>query len=156
MIRPSLIIAVLLALNPALAAEKTIGLGPSVVGYDDSVWAPIELSGVASIRFDCVADDCAAGAAVYATARDQIAGEKLTIGSTQQPLEYEPAAGAIPFRAFDAWSGCRAIDNPILAAQGFHAGVAYVFTTALGDGCNSQPSPPAKRFLDLLAGVKPG
>jgi hypothetical protein len=151
---PVAFIAFLLATAPASA--DSIGIGKATVAYDPAIWHVVELSGVAGLRFDCVAPECAAGAAVYATASDDAPGDTLTIGPDQQPLTYAPPDGAIRFKAFTAWSGCRALDNPILGARGAADGVAYVFITALGDGCNQQPSPPPVRFLELLAGVKGG
>jgi hypothetical protein len=143
-----------LAATPAFAGS--VKIGDASVSYDSTVWRVTELSGVAGLRFACIAADCANGASVYATASDDVPSETLAIGSDQRPLAYLPPAGAVPFQPFTAWSGCRALDNPILAARGAANGVAYVFTTAIGDGCNQQPSPPPARFLDLLAGVKPG
>jgi hypothetical protein len=144
-----------LLLMASPAAADTIGIGRATITYDPAVWQVSELSGAAGLRFSCIAEDCQPGAATYATASDDT-GEKIQPGSEREAVPYAAPPGAIPFTVLSGWSGCRARDNPILAAQGTVGGVAYVFVTALGDGCNLEPSPPEKRFLNLLAGVKPG
>jgi hypothetical protein len=136
-------------------AMTTFVLGDTEIEYDPGVWRP-----AADGAFTCIARDCAGNPAVYAQARPlasrdkDVCAEDAVAGRAAGPIFYETPAGRLPFAAWSAWSGCRALDAPILSACAVHDGFAYRLSNVLQPGCNRAPALPAERFVELLQGVR--
>ena len=118
--------------------------------------------------FTCIARECEGQPIVYAYARrlpETTRPDAPRFCSTVedaydrrqilQPMTAAPD-DHIAFAATTAWSGCRAMDAPILAACAEHEGIGYRFATRLASGgCNFGPELSEQRFIELIDGVRP-
>jgi hypothetical protein len=151
-------LAAFVLLAPAAQAAEHVRLGEAMVEYDPSVWKVMELSGVASLSFTCIAADCKGEPQVHAVTT-AIEGDVLRDffydGARQDgvPLVDPSPRDGVPFEAVSGWSGCRARDNPILSARGRQGGIAYYFNAGVSAGCNFRVYLPKERFVELLRGV---
>lgn len=160
MLRHAALATASLLLAPAAVAgeEESVRLNELVVTYNPSVWRQNGLAG-----FTCVAPDCKGEPSVYLLARiaawggpppcAAYAGTDLD-RSNGTPLGEGPV-GRLGFAMVSRWSGCRALDAPIIEACGVWAGVVYEFTTSLSQGCNREPAMPEERLIELLEGIRP-
>ena len=170
---PTLAFVLLLAMNAtALAAEPAadgsiglrqaertaaVDLEGAILEYDPSVWRA-----AGNTVFTCIAADCEGEPSVFASATrivpdDNQAGCRSDeeAAMDRAPIFVVPAARepSIELSAWSAWSGCRALDAPILGACGVHDGFVYRFTNALAHGCNRGPDLLLSRFVELLQGL---
>jgi hypothetical protein len=168
---PALLAIALIAIgvSPALAGELArVGWLGAVIEYDPGVWRASAPSREADLTFTCIARECESRPVVYAYAMRLpengspehtpfCASDRESYNDRQvlQPGNGE-SAGRIAFVATSTWSGCRALDAPILAACAEHEGTGYRFATTIASGgCNFEPELPAQRFIELLNGVRP-
>ena len=144
---------VLLSL-PAIAEEAAVPWGDAEIPYDTGVWRTGTPAGPAEgVVLTCIAADCPEGASIYAFLAEPN-------GSVEEERWRGPEAialhaPALPFLAYQLWSGCRALDKPILSAAVVFRGKLYRLVTAPGGGCNFGPQVPLGRFTDLVEGVRP-
>lgn len=152
-------------LTSASAAE--LAWGDVVVAYDPAVWRaypPIDGRG---LRLTCVAPDCEGNASLFGNVRempprDTAAAMPRCSAFMDNPDDWrrklslgEPAGAGIVFSAMSRWSGCRAVDAPILEACAVHGGMLYRFTTHFTSGCNFGPRLPEHHFRALLSSIWP-
>jgi hypothetical protein len=156
-----------LAALPATAAEVT--WHGVVIAYDAATWRTGDPDGPGGIAFTCIAADCKHSPTVFATAAPPpppsavltrpFCGARLDTqrawGHSIPLIDLSGERYALSFAAAERWSGCRAMDEPILDACAENNGLIYRFTTHVADGCNFDPPVPAHHFQALLRGVRP-
>jgi hypothetical protein len=139
---------------PAAAATSRVPLGKATILYDTSVWRAV-VSGNNAVTFTCVAADCMGQPHVFATLAT---GRDFSAAVTAARRESKPirddGVPPLPFPALSSWSGCRALDEPILFAGGQINGEGFIFTTSITSGCNFGPRLPEKLFVELLRGFE--
>jgi len=143
-----------LAPLPATADDAVLAWGDTEIPYDTAVWRIDPPAGEArAIVITCIAADCPGGAQVYASiqAPNGSAEEERWRG----PVPIALHAPALPFLAYQLWSGCRALDAPILSAAIVFRARLYRLATAHGGGCNFGPQIPLSRFIALVEGIRP-
>jgi hypothetical protein len=168
LIGPFLLAILMPPLAMARETASVAWLG-ATVEYDRDAWHVTAPSSEGALVFTCTAPECEGKATVYGFAQKAVKNPGSDAPACPMPpddagyrngdlfpLERPPAAdGAIAFSAFSIWSGCRAMDNPLYEACAEHEGVIYRMANHFGDsGCNFGPELPAKRFIELLGGVK--
>ena len=163
--RPLLVLLALLSLPAAaISAEADIvtwrGLAISI---DPDEWQTRISPHGETLTLTCIAPDCGGEPSVYAIANaiSSAAGVDRHICTAGDrnwrralPLGETPV-GPIGLSADSRWSGCRAMDTPILEACGELGGLLYRLTTRVGEGCNFAPRLPESRFLSLLRRIGP-
>jgi hypothetical protein len=147
-------LALLLVPFAASAAEAVLPWGDVEIPYDTAAWRTGRPGdGASGLVLTCIAADCPEGGLIYAS-----------IGPPNGSVEEERWRGpvpialhgpALPFLAYQLWSGCRALDAPILSAAVVFRERRYRLVTALGAGCNFGPQIPLSRFTDLVEGIRP-
>jgi hypothetical protein len=149
-----LLALLILAPLPVAADDAVAPWGDAEIPYDAAVWRIARpAAGASGIVITCIAADCPGSAPVYATieAPNGSAEEERWRG----PVPIALRAPALPFLAYQLWSGCRALDAPILSAAVVFRGRLYRLVTALGGGCNFGPQIPLSRFTALVEGIRP-
>jgi hypothetical protein len=149
-----LLALLILAPLPAVAGDAVTPWGDAEIPYDTALWRIDPAAGGASgIVITCLAADCPEAAQVYATieAPNGSAEEERWRG----PVPIDLHAPALPFLAYQLWSGCRALDAPVLSAAVVFRERLYRLVTALGGGCNFGPQIPLSRFTALVEGIRP-
>jgi hypothetical protein len=113
------------AATPGAPAGR-VALGTATIAYDPAVWTVAAPTGDA-VTFACIAADC--------RGRPQVLAMLAASGrSPDRHLDASPIVDTgppVPFRAISYWSGCPALDAPILLADGTIDGQGYLFTTTL-------------------------
>jgi hypothetical protein len=139
------------------------------VTYDDATWRVGNPTGPGAVVFTCVAADCKGNPMVFAMAEPPPESSAVLTrpfcrarldpamawSHTLPLIDLSGGPYALPFAAVTRWSGCRAMDQPILEACAEHGDLLYRFTTRFGGGCNFDPPVPAHHFQALLRGVRP-
>ncbi|HZP20290.1 MAG TPA: hypothetical protein VFB16_08775 [Bauldia sp.] len=146
---------------PAFAGSASVKLAGARVEYDPAVWRVAGAEETAALVFTCIAADCDNEPTLFASARP-IATLAEEDGCTGAAAYREPVGIPVPsapdriaFSAWSVWSGCRALDAPVLIACGLHKGIAYGFSSTLVSGCNRSPDLPPARLVELLSAVRP-
>lgn len=165
--RPAPLLAALAL--PVFAASARADNSPATwfsaeIRADPTVWS-VNAPDAAGRIFTCIAPECDGRPEVYGRAwpakdrKDALAEACGSLGRHGETGRFLTGSGslgaAMGFKAFASWSGCRAMDSPILEACGATDGVAYRLTTAIVDGCNRSPEMPEDRFVDLLRSIVP-
>jgi hypothetical protein len=138
---------------PAAAGDVAVRWGEAEIPYDAAVWRIEPPDGASRIAITCIAADCPGGGQVYASI-------EMPNGSAEEerwrgPVPIALHAPALPFLAYQLWSGCRALDVPILSAAVVFRDRLYRLVTAHGGGCNFGPQIPLSRFAALVESVRP-
>ncbi len=154
---------------PLFAAAAPGGKPPwfwlaAEIRFDSASWR-MSAPDAATRVFTCITPECEGQPAVYGFAwpagdrREALAEACGSISTRGEltPLVADGKAlhGEMKFQAFTSWTGCRAVDTPVLQACAASDGIAYRLTTSLGSGCNRAPELPDGRFEDLLRSIIP-
>ncbi len=149
------IVAGLAALTaPGVAAAPSRALlGKASVVYDTAIWrAAVSAE---AVTFTCIAADCMGSPHVFAVlSAGRDLGSAIAKAQRDGKAIRDDGVPPLPFAAISYWSGCRALDEPILFAGGQINGQGYIFTTQLTGGCNRGPHMPEDRFVELLRGFE--
>jgi hypothetical protein len=145
------------AVSAAAAESETVRWGELQICYAAYDWEASPSDRGDAITFVCVAAACTGRPIVIATAAPVSDADTemppRRDDATPMPLPAGSSAAALGFFADSLWSGCRAVDLPILEATLTRGGIAYRMTTAIVDGCQRGPEVPEDVFLDLVAGI---
>lgn len=138
---------------PAAAAPSRVPLGKASILFETTIWRAVV--GPESVTFTCIAADCTGQPHVFATLSS---GRDLSASIAAARRDGRPirddGVPPLPFPAISHWSGCRAMDEPILFAAGQVNGQGYVFTTVIASGCNFGSAMPESRFVELIRGFE--
>lgn len=150
------------AWSPAIAGETaSVRAGEAVISYDPTLW---RRDGGAVLT--CIAPECAERRdeppSVFVFTRPWEPGRVDTcvmfggrVPDGRDPRLLSPLRiSPLGFTAVTRWSGCRALDAPILEACAVHNGVVYELTTVLEDGCNRSAPVPEDLFTQLIGGIR--
>lgn len=136
------------------------------IAYDGATWRPGPPDNTGALVLFCIAPDCERSPAVFATATPIASGnaaQRLCTAvvndgagwrRTVPVIDLSGTQRSIPFAVVRRWSGCRAMDPPIIEACGEHNGTLYRFTNWLGGGCNRAAEMPEDHFLALIRSVR--
>jgi hypothetical protein len=146
-------------LAAALAARaESLRWGDLDIPYAIDQWEVSPSDAGDSVVLICIASACSGRPVLYAIAApasDSAADlPSFERDSIALPLPPDSSALSHPgFAAVSRWSGCRAMDVPILEATAIRAGIAYRITSALLEGCQFGSAMPQQMFIDLVAGI---
>lgn len=162
------LIAVAIALcqsQRAISETRKITWHGAVIEYDAAHFRLTPPTDGSGLVLTCIASDCPGQPHLYAIARNRTDdvedGKVCPIPEdlhgndwARLDLSREGAGATMGFSAFSAWTGCRAMDAPVLDACAERDGVVYRLTNWLAGGCNYNPEMPVHRFIELLNAVR--
>lgn len=149
-----LVALLILAPLPAAADDAVVPWGDTEIPYDTAVWRiDWATGGWDGITFTCVASDCPDNAQLFGTITEPNGDVEEPAWRAPRPIPLD--GPGLPFLAYDLWSGCRALDAPILSAAVIFRDRLYRLVTAHGGGCKFAPPMPVGRFKTLVEGIRP-
>jgi hypothetical protein len=161
--------ALLAAGTPSLAADAVFHWGDLDLHYDPTLWEGRPADDGTGGVLTCIAPECAnqrrpdePPASVFASSasysEDGPKCEPLPDSHVGVPIDWPEGLAkrkGLKFLLQSRWSGCRALDAPILEACTEHDGVVYTLSTNVDWGCNFDPPPPIAWFVALTDDVAP-
>jgi hypothetical protein len=149
-----LLALLILAPLPAAADDAVAPWGDAEIPYDTAVWrVDSAAGGWDGITLTCFASGCPDNAQLFGTITEPNGDVEEPAWRAPTPIPLD--SPALPFLAYDLWSGCRALDAPILSAAVVFRGRLYRLVTAHGGGCNFSAPMPVDRFKALVEGIRP-
>lgn len=161
MTRTFVAVAALLAIwaSPASAEPASLLWLNATIRYDPAVWKIRAPGGGADLLLTCIAADCPGEPTLYGYAW-RIAPDDspcLAIGHTGHDAKaVDIPATPLRFAVAHSWTGCRALDEPIVEACAASRDTAWrIVSHLVRRGCNHDPAVPGNRLTELLNGIVP-
>jgi hypothetical protein len=153
-------LALFLAATAALAETVSEPWLGAEIRYDPAVWRIRAPKGGADLLLTCVAPECEGGPTLYAYAwRTGSDEEEACISPGKAGMDPKPVsipATPLGFDVVESWSGCRALDTPIVEACAARSGTVWrIVSRLVRNGCNRDAPLPGQRLIELLRGIVP-